>query len=130
MLRGLQAIAIYAAVFSAVHAVAASVPLRSDGLAAGFDQIHPCDSDDLTVAYNVVRDTGPDNRWEVAGLTVGGLAGACIGGDLWLVVVESSGVAIGAAGPVAVTSGSISVDLVPDLPATPVAGVRLAIVGP
>lgn len=104
--------------------------MASTDLGAGFAAVLPCDLDGIAVTPNVFQDTGPDARWEVSSLSLGGIAPECIGGRLSLAVVDASGTVLSGGGPATVSASSLEVDLVPDPPALAVTGIRLIIVGP
>ncbi|MPZ48038.1 MAG: hypothetical protein GEU75_01785 [Dehalococcoidia bacterium] len=130
MLRVLLALTTGSAVFAVVYAQAAGLGVASASLAAGDASVLACDQDGVSITYAVVFDSGPDNRWEVTSVTVGGISAACNGGLLYMVAVNGSGTALASAGPVTVSATSAVVDLTPDPPAAALTGVHLVIVGP
>lgn len=81
-----------ATVFAAVFAMAASLGITSDNLAAGDQTIGRCD-DAVTTSYTTAYDD-TQSRYEIASVTVGGIADpGCVGQDIQVVVGQTGGTA-------------------------------------
>lgn len=77
--RRLLAVAAGLATFSVFGAFAATLGgITSDDLGADATVVASCDTDGVTVAYNVSYDT-TDDRYEVDSVDVTGIAAGCIG---------------------------------------------------
>jgi hypothetical protein len=78
-----------ATVFAAVFAMAATLGITSDDLAAGDEAVGQCD-DAVTTSYTTAYDGTTNNRYEIASVTVGGIDSvACDGQDIQVTVGQT-----------------------------------------
>jgi hypothetical protein len=83
------------AVFGAVFAMAASLGgVTSGNVGADNTAVASCDTDGVTTAYTTSWD-GTDDRYEVTGVTVTGIANACDGKTVSVSLTDSSSNQIG-----------------------------------
>lgn len=120
--RGIQ-IVLVIAVASASYAAASSLGLATDTLAAGSSAVMACDPDGVALSYTVVDG-------KVTDVTVDGLHADCVGGDLSLTLVDSTGAGIGSGGPQVVDASSETVSISPQPANTSVDGSHVVVLGP
>ena len=92
-------------------------------LGAGAAAVASCDSDGVGISYTTSGTTVTD-------VTVTGVAAACTGGMLRVVLANASGTSIGAGGPVAVAGTSVPVTLSPQPTASNVGAAHISITLP
>src|SRR5687768_14811812 len=96
-----------AVVVASTFAAAASLGgLGSQELGAGAALVSSCDGDGVGLQYATSSGT-------VTAVTVTGVAAACAGGSLRVVLADGAGGGIGAGGPVVVAGASVGVPLAP-----------------
>jgi hypothetical protein len=83
-----------ATVFGAVFAMAATLGVSSETVGAGDAAVASCDTDGVTTGYAPAWDAG-DERYEVATVTIKGIAAACNGKAAKVTLTGSSGASLG-----------------------------------
>lgn len=111
------------AVAAAFGAAATLGGLGSQELGAGAALVASCDSDGVGLNYTTASGT-------VQAVTVTGVAAACAGGSLRVVLASSTGGDIGAGGPTTVAGTSVNVTLAPQPLAVDVEAAHVSITGP
>ena len=96
MKRSITAILAGGAVFGATVAFAATLTVDGNNLGAGTDTlgIAACDDNGVDTTYTTAWDS-TDNRFEVTGVTVNGIAEACEGEDVQVELLGASGASLG-----------------------------------
>ena len=111
-----------AAAFALATAAAAGLDVAGGGIGAGTATVATCDPDGFSVSFTTLGG-------DVTAVSVGGIAAACVGGEL-SVTLTSSGTSVGGGGPASVSGSAVDVSI----PATPDAdaidGYHVALVGP
>ena len=94
MKRSITAILAGGAVFGATVAFAATLGVDGNNLGAGADPIAACDADGVNTIYTTAWDA-TDDRFEVTGVTVQGIASACVGEDVQVELLDADGASLG-----------------------------------
>lgn len=103
--RTIVALVIGGVVFATVVGIAASLgPVTAENLGAGNSVVASCDTDGVSVSYSTSYD-GTDGRYEVASVTVDGIADTCDGQTLTVALADSAGAQL-AEGSVTVPTGT------------------------
>ena len=88
------ALAVAGVVFATVFALAATMSVGSNNLAAGSGGVGACDPDGVSSSYANTWDA-TDKRYEVTGVTVGGINNNCDAKTVSVSLTDASGAQIG-----------------------------------
>ncbi len=117
------ATALAVAIATTVGFAASLGGLTGARLGAGDAPVVSCDSDGVTIGYNLSGTT-------VTSVDIGAIAPACIGGELSVTLADSTGSSVGSGGPQVVAGATENVILAPQPAAASVSSVHIVIVGP
>jgi hypothetical protein len=106
--RTLLALALSLAIFGGVFATANTLNgINSPSVSADNTTVASCDPDGVTTSYGTTWDT-TDKRYEIASVTVSGVADTCDGETLSVSLTDSAGVQIGSGSVAIPTSAATS----------------------
>ena len=111
-----------AAALALATAAAAGLDVAGGGVGAGTASVARCDPDGFSLSFTTLGG-------DVTAVSVGGIAAACVGGEL-SVTLTSSGANVGGGGPVSVAGSAADVSITATPDADAIDGYHVAVVGP
>ena len=129
--RLLVALALGAAVFAGVYAMAASLPVSSTRLGSGDAVVASCDTDGVATSYTVGYSVTGSAGYKIDSAEISGVAPACAGGEMKVTLTGAADASLAERTQTVSASSTYSIGFSgADVPAADVTGVHVTIVGP